>query len=116
MTGSSTSHRRRCGQSCWTRAGICDRFASIRETQRFCTAFFTYYNTVHRHSVIGLHTPATVHGGNAIAIRAERGKVLAAAYAANPARFGRPPTPPRLPKTAWINEPPKENINTEFVA
>ncbi|MFI5782420.1 hypothetical protein [Nocardia sp. NPDC051570] len=30
--------------------------------------------------------------------------------------FGRPPKPPRLPKAAWINEPPKENINTEFVA
>ena len=60
--------------------------------------------------------PATVHDGTATEIRTERGKVLAAAYAANPARFGRPPTPPRLPAVAWINEPAKENINTEFVA
>jgi putative transposase len=93
-----------------------ERFASIGEAQRFCDAFFTYYNTVHRHSGIGLHTPATVHDGTAPAIRAERSKILTAAYAANPARFRRLPTPPRLPKTAWINEPPKENINTEFVA
>ncbi len=92
------------------------RFASIAEARRFCQAFLTYYNTVHRHSGIGLHTPATVHDGTATEIRTERGKVLAAAYAANPARFGRPPTPPRLPAVAWINEPAKENINTEFVA
>ncbi|WUD70147.1 hypothetical protein OHA40_30730 [Nocardia sp. NBC_00508] len=93
-----------------------DRFASIREAERFCRAFFTYYNAVHRHSGIGLHAPATVHDGTATAIRAERGKVLAAAYAANPARFGRPPAPPGCRKPPWINQPPKENINTEFVA
>lgn len=92
-----------------------DRFASIREAQRFCEAFFTYYNHHHRHSGIGLHTPATVHDGTAHQIRTERGTVLSAAYAANPTRFRRPPTPPHLPTAAWINEPAKENINTEFV-
>ncbi|RJO74940.1 transposase [Nocardia panacis] len=93
-----------------------DRFASIGEAQRFCRAFFTYYNDNHRHSGIGLHTPATVHDGTAHRIRAERATILSAAYAANPGRFRRPPTPPRLPSAAWINEPTKENINTEFVA
>ncbi|MFE9328377.1 transposase [Nocardia sp. NPDC052278] len=93
-----------------------ERFSSIREADRFCRAFFTYYNNHHRHSGIGLHTPATVHDGTATAIRAERGEVLATAYAANPTRFRRPPTPPQLPAAAWINEPPKETINTEFVA
>lgn len=92
------------------------RFASIREAQRFCDAFFTYYNNHHRHSGIGLHTPATVHDGTAATIRAARGEVLDAAYAANPARFGRPPSPPKLPTSAWINELAKENIHTEFVA
>jgi hypothetical protein len=29
---------------------------------------------------------------------------------------GQEATPPRLPTAAWINEPAKENINTEFVA
>ncbi len=93
-----------------------DRFASITEARRFCEAFFTYYNNHHRHSGIGLHTPATVHDGTAHQIRAERATVLAAAYAANPGRFRRPPTPPKLPTAAWINDPAKENINTEFVA
>lgn len=74
------------------------RFASIAEAGRFCQAFFTYYNTVHRHSGIGLRTPATVHDGTAVEIRAERGKVLTAAYTANPTRFGRPPTPPGYPR------------------
>ncbi|WP_458689118.1 integrase core domain-containing protein [Nocardia tengchongensis] len=41
-----------------------ERFASIREAQRFCQAFFPYYDNHHRHSAIGLHTPATVHDGN----------------------------------------------------
>jgi hypothetical protein len=30
---------------------------------------------------------------------------LDAAYAANPARFAGPPTPPKVPTVAWINEP-----------
>ncbi|WSG63079.1 integrase core domain-containing protein [Nocardia sp. NBC_01730] len=92
------------------------RFASISEARRFCEAFFTYYNTQHRHSGIGLHTPATVRDGTAGPIRTRRAEVLTAAYTANPARFRHPPTPPKLPKAAWINEPAKENIATEFVA
>ncbi|MEU4770327.1 hypothetical protein AB0H12_44695 [Actinosynnema sp. NPDC023794] len=34
-------------------------------------------NHEHRHSGIGLHTPASVHDGTATAIRAERTQVLA---------------------------------------
>ncbi|MEV6140051.1 integrase core domain-containing protein [Nocardia sp. NPDC051990] len=68
-------------------------FASVREADRFCRAFFTYYNTVHRHSGIGLHTPATVRNGTAVAIRAEGRRVLITAYTANPIRFRQPPTP-----------------------
>ncbi len=92
------------------------RFASIGEAQRFCAAFFTYYNTRHRHSGIGLHTPATVHDGTTHHISAQRAEVVTAAYTANPARFRTPPTPPKLPNAAWINEPAKENTATEFVA
>lgn len=93
-----------------------ERFASIGEARRFCEAFFTYYNIHHRHSGIGLHTPATVHDGTAHQIRTRRADVLTTAYAANPTRFRRPPVPPKLPKTAWINDPAKENVVTEFVA
>jgi transposase InsO family protein len=93
-----------------------EQFDGIDDAHRFCDAFFHYYNTIHRHSGIGLHTPASVHDGTATEIRAKRGETLTAAYAANPGRFRRKPTPPKLPKAAWINEPLKENPNTEQAA
>ena len=46
------------------------RFGSIADARAFCTAFFDHYNHVHRHSGIGLHTPASVHYGTATEIRA----------------------------------------------
>jgi putative transposase len=85
------------------------RFGSIIDARTFSRRFFQYYNHEHRHSGIGLHTPASVHDGTAATIRAERAEVLHAAYAATPTRFRRPPTPPRLPEAAWINEPTQEN-------
>jgi putative transposase len=89
------------------------RFGSIADARAFSRRFFRYYNEEHRHSGIGLHTPASVHDGTATTIRAQRAQVPHAAYTANPDRFHRAPTPPRLPKTAWINEPPKENEEAE---
>ena len=69
------------------------------------------YNHVHRHAGIGLHTPASVHYGTAREIRAQRAATLDAAYAANPARLRhRPPSPPKLPTVAWINEPSPEAL------
>jgi putative transposase len=39
------------------------------------------------------------------------GRTLDAAYAANPGRFRhRPPSPPKLPTVAWINEPTAEAL------
>src|SRR5215211_1267912 len=82
------------------------RFGGIEDARSFCGLFFDHYNHVHRHSGIGLHTPASVHYGTAPEIRAQRVVTLDAAYAANPARFGhRQPTPPTLPTVAWINQP-----------
>jgi putative transposase len=87
------------------------RFGSIEDARSFCAAFFDYYNHVHRHAGIGLHTPASVHYGTAGEIRAQRAVTLDAAYTANPARFGhRRPTPPQLPIVAWINEPTPEAL------
>jgi putative transposase len=87
------------------------RFGSIQDARAFCTVFFDHYNHVHRHAGIGLHTPASVHYGTAPEIRAQRQVTLDAAYAANPARFRhRPPTPPKLPTVAWINEPTPEAL------
>ena len=82
------------------------RFDSIEHARAHCRRFFDYYNHHHRHSGIGLMTPATVHHGRADQVHAERARVLAAAYAANPERFvRRPPTPPAVPTAAWINRP-----------
>jgi putative transposase len=87
------------------------RFGSIADARAFCSAFFDHYNHVHRHSGIGLHTPASVHYGTATEIQAQRAETLTAAYATNPARFRhQPPTPPALPEVAWINEPTREAL------
>jgi len=88
-----------------------DRFGSLADARAFCETFFAYYNHEHRHSGIGLHTPASVHHGTATEIRAQRVVTLDAAYTANPARFRhRRPTPPKLPTAAWINQPSREAL------
>jgi putative transposase len=83
-----------------------DRFGSFEDAHAHCARFFTWYNDDHRHSGIGLHTPADVHYGRAEAIREQRGVVLLDAYAKHPERFVRKfPSPPALPAVAWINQP-----------
>jgi len=82
------------------------RFATIEAARRHCQTFFRWYNDEHRHTGLGLHTPADVHHGRADAVREERAAVLDAAYAAHPERFVRkPPEPPKLPTISWINPP-----------
>jgi putative transposase len=81
------------------------RFASIDHARRFCDWFFQHYNHQHRHSGIGLHTPADVHYGRAELVRARRQAVLDAAYTTFPERFRRPPHAPRVPEATWINRP-----------
>ena len=80
-------------------------FDSIEAARDWCEQFFQYYNHVHRHRALGLHTPASVHYGTALEIRAQRAITLDAAYTANPSRFAGRPIPPALPTVAWINEP-----------
>jgi putative transposase len=83
-----------------------DRFGSIEHARAFGRDFFPWYNHEHRHSGIGLMTPAAVHYGRAEAIREQRSQILAAAYAENPERFVHGlPRPPKLPTAAWINKP-----------
>lgn len=89
-----------------------DHFDDIDHARAFCKEFFDYYNHEHYHSGLGLHTPASVHFGTADAIRADRAKVLAAAYARNPERFSSRPQPPKLPTVAWIN-PPDEHTRLQ---
>ena len=84
-------------------------FGSINHAREHCRLFFDHYNHAHRHSGIGMMTPASVHHGQAETVHAARSVVLNAAYAANPDRFvNQPPRPPALPGAAWINKPEKQ--------
>jgi putative transposase len=82
------------------------RFDDIEHAREHCRAFVGWYNHAHRHSGIGLMTPAAVHHGRATEMHAARARVLDAAFAAHPERFVRgAPAPPQLPTAAWINKP-----------
>jgi putative transposase len=88
-----------------------NRFDSIEHARAFCRTFFDWYNHDHRHSGIGLMTPAALHHGRAKELHAERARVLKAAYTRTPERFvRRPPTPPELPTAAWINKPTAKEV------
>jgi putative transposase len=92
-----------------------DRFGSIQHARQHCEQFYTHYNHEHRHSGIGLHTPASVHFGTAEVIREQRQQTLNAAYTAHPERFNRRPRAPELPTQAWINKP-DEQVPTDPAA
>lgn len=88
-----------------------DRFDSIEHARDFCRSFFAWYNHDHRHSGIGLMTPAAVHYGQVTELRTARARVLDAAYERHPERFvRRPPVPPALPSAAYINKPNTKEI------
>jgi putative transposase len=90
-----------------------DRFGCIQDSRAFCQPFFVWYNDDHRHSGIGMMTPAMVHYGQAPVIRKKRQTVLDAAYLAHPDRFvRRPPVPLQLPKEVWINKPQNSDNKT----
>lgn len=89
-----------------------DRFTSIGDARSWMHAFVTWYNHEHRHSGIGLHTPANVHYGHAEKIQHERQATLNAAYAAHPERFHRRPQAPKLPVRVAINDPAKREEQT----
>ena len=89
-----------------SRPGFPDRFGSLQDSRAFCQQFFSWYNNEHRHSGIGMLTPANVHFGEAPAVLAQRQTVLDAAYSAHPERFVRkPPAAQALPTAVWINKP-----------
>jgi putative transposase len=90
------------------------RFPTIEAARAHCQDFFHWYNNQHRHGGLGLHTAGDVHHGQAAAVRAGRAQVLDAAYLAHPERFVRkPPTPPELPGTSWINPPQEREPATQ---
>lgn len=93
-----------------------DRFVSLAHARTFIDSFFAYYNHQHRHSGIGLHTPADVHHGRHHAIRQRRQHILNQAYATNPQRFRRPPTAPTIPDVTWINRPPEAETDLSQIS
>jgi putative transposase len=95
-----------------------DRFGSLQDARVFMDEFTQYYNHEHRHTGIGLHTPADVHYGLTNAVDQARQAALATARAANPERFSTTSTPKilNLPEVAWINPPIQAPETTDPVA
>jgi len=88
------------------------RFGGLEDARAHCQTFFTWYNTIHRHSGIAHMTPHSVHYGQADAMLAIRQTALDAAFRSNPNRFkGKNPRPHPLPDAVWIN-PPAEQKTT----
>jgi putative transposase len=88
-----------------------DRFGCIQDSRAFGQGFFRWYNEEHRHSGLGLLTPAMVHYGQAENILRQRQEVLDVAYQLHPERFVRSaPKPPALPSEVWINRPALEPL------
>jgi len=83
-----------------------ERFGSPEDARAFLRRFFLWYNTDHRHSGIGLVTPAQRHHGTDRIVYEKRQDVMTAFYERHPERFvkGRP-SPPQLPGDVWINKP-----------
>jgi putative transposase len=89
-----------------------ERFANLEHARTFTDTFFGYYNHQHRHSGLGLMTPADVHHDNTEAVIAARQSVLDDFYLQHPERFRKPPHPPRLPEAVWINKPQDMMLST----
>lgn len=87
------------------------QFGSLVDARAWGHPFFTWYNTQHRHTGLGLMTPATIHYGLADDLTVKRQRLLAAVYAQHPERFVKGlPTPPQLPEAVWINPPQVKEV------
>lgn len=94
-----------------------ERFGSLADARMFMASFVEGYNHTHRHTGIGLNTPADVHYGLATKKAIARALTLATARGRNPERFSstRDPKILSIPNTAWINKP-AEKTETEAAA
>jgi len=90
-----------------------DRFGCIQDSRAFSQGFFRWYNEEHRHSGLGLLTPAMVHYNQSALILERRQTVLDAAYRSHPERFvHQAPKPAGVPTEVWINKPPNSDEMT----
>lgn len=82
------------------------QFGSVIDARGWVRLFMYWYNIEHRHSGLGLMTPATVHAGLALELTEKRRLVLQAAHEKHPERFVQgQPSPPQMPSAVWINPP-----------
>jgi len=95
-------------------SGFPGRFESLSDAREFMDGFAENYNHHHRHTGLGLHTPADVHYGLAATKAADRRAVLNKARARHPHRFTTTTAPKILnrPDLACINRP-TENPGTD---
>lgn len=83
-----------------------DRFEDIDHAHGWSQAFFKWYNTDHRHTALGLLTPAAVHFGQTEKLIQHRHLTLQRAYQDHPERFVKGvPQPLEPPAAVWINKP-----------
>jgi putative transposase len=96
------------------RPGFPERFGCLQDARSFSQEFFSWYNNEHRHSGLGLLSPAVVHYGLAPEAIKQRRAVLDAAYSAHPERFvSKPPQPLPAPGEVWINKPQPSEIKSQ---
>ena len=88
-------------------------FASLEQAREFCAEFSYAYNHHQRHAGLGLLTPYDVHSGRSTTAHASHALVLTAAHALHSNRFRRPPQPPKLPGSAWINKPTESEATAQ---
>jgi len=89
-----------------------DRFGCLQDARAFCGPFFGWYNTDHHHCGIGFYTPADVHYGRVVLLRARRQAALDAAYERHPERFvHHRPQASYPPIAVWINPPKDKDLN-----
>jgi putative transposase len=81
-----------------------ERFGSIQDARAFCETFVTHYN----------HAHVIPRWGYLLLLRSSSEQQPTSAHTGPssstpptpaPERFGKPPTPPKLPTAAWINPP-----------
>ena len=87
------------------RPGFPERFGCMQDSRAFSQGFFAWYNEEHRHSGLGLLTPAMVHYGQA-APSSNSAKPFWTPLIASP-RTLRPPAAATTPgpTEVWINKP-----------
>jgi putative transposase len=89
-----------------------DRFGCVQDARAFLRPFFGWYNTEHHHGGIGFYTPADVHYGRVVRLKAMRQATLNAAYQRHPERFvRRRPQASCPPPAVWINPPMDKGLS-----